>query len=149
MFLSFSQKFYWDSENILGLKSGNLIPWNLLLLLLFYYSWHASHEIFIAAVISPSTLGSMNPCHVSHQMRHHPFSHLAAWEESQCMKSKREEVGHNFFLYRLFAESHICTTEYFGEKNFVVFSFYHYLKEQQSCTWYIELFGKIPRIYWD
>lgn len=120
MFFSFSQKLYWDSENIVGLKSGNLMPRNLLLLLLFNYSWHASHEIFIAAVVSLSTVGtySMNPCRVSHQMRHLPFSHLAAWEESQCMKSKTEERGHHFFCMDSLQKV-ISVQQYFG-KNFVV-----------------------------
>lgn len=150
-FFSFSQKLCWDSENILGLKSGNLIPWNLLLLLLFYYSWHASREIFIAAVVSPSTLGtcSMNPCHVPHQMRHHPFSHWAAWEASQCMKRKPEERGHNVFCTDSLQKSYLYNRIFWREEFCCVFSFYHYLKEQQNCIWYIELFGEIPRIYWD
>lgn len=120
-FFSFSQKLCWDSENILGLKSGNLIPWNLLLLLLFYYSWHASHEIFIAAVVSPSTLGtcSMNPCHVPHQMRHHPF-HIGQLEKPHNAWKENQRKGDIMYFVRILCKSHTCTTEYFGEKNFVV-----------------------------
>lgn len=100
----FQPKTYIETENLIRLKTRKSYTLNfflllLLLLLLFCYCQHASPEIFIAAVVNPSTLGtySMNPCNVSHQTRHHPFSHLAAWEASQCMKNKTEEGGHHVF----------------------------------------------------
>lgn len=69
--------------------------------------------------------------------------HHNAW------KAKQRKGDIMFFVWTLCSKSYLYNRIFQRQGFCCVFYFYNYLKKQQSCIWYIELFGEIPRIYWD